>query len=265
MIWPFFGLLLLPTLAITLWHQVLTRMSPQVWGLYRITGAVGVPVHELAHALACIVFGLRITGMALYSPDPVTGSLGYVHFRYNPASPRQVLGLLVQGVAPLLLGGGIALWGLHLQVTMPLPDQGIAGLCRWGVSTVAGVVEALVALASVGPFGALGAVLVLLISLHAIPSYADVKLGLRGALLVGLAAALAAGLAEVSHMSLWPGAAAIGAALLGGQAVLEAGLWVALSGALAVVTLAVLAGALLLVLPAAVLRVGSLLRGALRP
>jgi len=84
-------------------------------------------------------------------------------------------------------------------------------------------------------------------------------------LLVGLAAALAAGLAEVSHMSLWPGAAAIGAALLGGQAVLEAGLWVALSGALAVVTLAVLAGALLLVLPAAVLRVGSLLRGALRP
>lgn len=264
MIWPCLGLFLLPTLAITLWHLVLARMSPRVWSMYQITGAVGVPVHELAHVIACLLFGLRITGMALYAPDPVTGSLGYVHFRYHPTSPRQVLGLLIQGVAPLLLGGGITLWALHLPVAAPLPEQGIGGVCRWGMSTAGSVIEALVTLAGGGPLGALGAAFVLLISLHSIPSYADVRLGLRGAILVGLAAALGVGLVQVLHMGGWPGGKAVGAALQGVQAVIEEGLWLALSGAVAVVTLAVFAGVLLLVIPASILQVAALIRGGLR-
>lgn len=264
MIWPCLGLLLLPTLAITLWHLVLARMSPRVWGMYRITGAVGVPVHELAHVIACLLFGLRITGMALYAPDPVSGSLGYVHFRYHPTSPRQVVGLLIQGVAPLLMGGGIALWVLLLKVDLVPPDQSLVGVCRWGISTAGSVIEALVTLAGGGPLGALGAAFVLLISLHSIPSYADVRLGLRGAILVGLAAALVVGLVQVLHMGGWPGGIAVGAALQGVQAVIEKGLWLALSGAVTVVTLAVFAGVLLLVIPASILQVAALIRGALR-
>ncbi|HFK2002963.1 TPA: hypothetical protein ACGW3W_002258 [Pseudomonas aeruginosa] len=264
MIWPFLALLLLPTLAITLWHLVLTRMSPRVWGMYRITGMVGVPVHELAHAIACVVFGLRITGMALYAPDPVTGSLGYVHFRYHPTSPRQVLGLLIQGVAPMLLGGGIAMWVLHLPVVGALPDQDIAGMWRWGIDTVWSVLKGIAALASGGTLGALAAAVVLLISLHSIPSYADVRLGLRGAILVGVPASLVVGLLQIFHVNDGPGRTSIGAALGGFLTVIEAGLWGALSGALAVVTLAVLAGVLLIVLPVAVSATWSLLRGVLR-
>ncbi|WP_329046036.1 hypothetical protein [Pseudomonas aeruginosa] len=45
---------------------------------------------------------------------------------------------------------------------------------------------------------------------------------------------------------------------------IEKGLWLALSGAVAVVTLAVFAGVLLLVIPASILQVAALIRGALR-
>lgn len=67
----------------------------------RNTGIIGGPVHEMAHAITCLLFGLRIRNLALFAPDAITGQLSYVEFSYSPFSLRNSIGLLIQGIAPV--------------------------------------------------------------------------------------------------------------------------------------------------------------------
>ena len=68
------------------------------------TGWIGTPVHELGHAIFCILFRHRIVEMKLYDPDPKDGSLGYVNHSYNPNSRYQRIGNLFIGIGPILFG-----------------------------------------------------------------------------------------------------------------------------------------------------------------
>lgn len=67
-------------------------------------GWLGTTVHELSHAVFCLVFGHEITEMKLFEPDPKTGILGYVNHSYNPKSAYQVLGNFFIGISPILFG-----------------------------------------------------------------------------------------------------------------------------------------------------------------
>ncbi|OGO30598.1 MAG: hypothetical protein A2Z29_11540 [Chloroflexi bacterium RBG_16_56_11] len=68
---------------------------------------LGTPIHELGHALFCIIFRHKIAEIRFFKPDPVTGTLGYVYHKWNPANPWQVLGNFFIGVGPVLLGCGV--------------------------------------------------------------------------------------------------------------------------------------------------------------
>lgn len=68
------------------------------------TGWIGTPVHELGHAIFCVLFGHQITEMRLFKPDPRSGSLGYVNHSYNSRNLYHKIGNLFIGVGPIILG-----------------------------------------------------------------------------------------------------------------------------------------------------------------
>ena len=89
----------------------LTRLLGR--GAVLVTGWLGVPVHELSHAVLCVVFRHRIDRLVLFQPDPRTGTLGYVNHSWDGRSPWQVLGTFFIGVAPLVGGAAAILASLH--------------------------------------------------------------------------------------------------------------------------------------------------------
>ncbi|MCB9896515.1 MAG: hypothetical protein H6825_00800 [Planctomycetes bacterium] len=76
-----------------------------------VTGWLGVPVHELSHVVACVLFGHTVERVQFFAPDARTATLGSVRHAWNPHNPWAQIGRLVIGVAPLL-GGSAVLWTL---------------------------------------------------------------------------------------------------------------------------------------------------------
>jgi len=68
------------------------------------TGWIGTPVHELGHAIFCILFRHKIVEMKLYNPNPDDGTLGYIKHQYNSKSTFQKIGNFFIGIGPILFG-----------------------------------------------------------------------------------------------------------------------------------------------------------------
>ena len=80
------------------------------------TGLIGTPIHELSHAIMCLLFGHRIEEMRLFSPDYRTGVLGYVSHTYNRRNLYQVIGNYFIGVAPIVVGSCFLYLMLYLLI-----------------------------------------------------------------------------------------------------------------------------------------------------
>jgi hypothetical protein len=65
---------------------------------------IGTPIHELGHALFCLIFVHRIKEIRFFRPDRNTGTMGYVYHKWNPRNPWQVLGNFFIGIGPVILG-----------------------------------------------------------------------------------------------------------------------------------------------------------------
>jgi len=80
---------------------------------------LGTPIHELGHAIFCIIFLHKIVEIKFFEPDPVTGILGYVHHTWNRFNPWHILGNFFIGIGPVILGCG-ALFALFYFL---IPDS----------------------------------------------------------------------------------------------------------------------------------------------
>ena len=70
-----------------------------------VTSVIGTPIHELGHAIMCLLFGHKITEMKLLlPPGHASGTLGYVSHSYSRKNPWALFGNLFIGVGPIFSG-----------------------------------------------------------------------------------------------------------------------------------------------------------------
>lgn len=69
-----------------------------------ITGFIGVPIHELSHAIFAVLFGHKITKIKLLQKPDENGIMGYVQHGYNQNSIYQQIGNFFIGIAPIFGG-----------------------------------------------------------------------------------------------------------------------------------------------------------------
>ena len=197
------GVILLTGLVIAGAKRIFLRCCGS--GAYYVeltTGLVGTPIHELSHAVFCILFGHRITRICLWTPKPENGSIGYVMHTYKKRNLWHQIGNFFIGVAPIVGGSAVLLLLLRLL----LPETAASVGAYSDVETIGEIPallldEALVILRSLFT-GAnllrfhfyLYLLLAVLILLHMEISRSDLKAGLWGFLFLTLAWLLVDGL-----------------------------------------------------------------------
>ena len=86
-------------------HSIANFQKSFGWKAVAITAIIGVPIHEISHAVVCVLFRHKITKLVLLQKRDENGVLGYVSHAYNPNSIYQQTGNFFIGIAPIF--GGI--------------------------------------------------------------------------------------------------------------------------------------------------------------
>lgn len=158
--------------------------------IFDLTAILGTPVHELGHAVMCLLFAHRITGIKLWDPKAEDGTYGYVEHNYSRKNLWAVIGNLPIGLGPLLSGLGVTisvlwicfpeLWKEYLAFS--------GELVQVGKITAGDLTDGIFALflGLPGAFRAhwirslIGSVILLAVSLHVSLSWKDIQNSFSG-------------------------------------------------------------------------------------
>lgn len=112
------GVFVICGFAVRLLSRAFSRLlGSHSGGVFDITSVIGTPIHELGHALMCLLFGHKIQSLKLWSPTHPNGVYGYVEHTYNRKNPWARLGCLFIGIGPIF--SGLAVTVLMLWLCFP--------------------------------------------------------------------------------------------------------------------------------------------------
>ena len=112
-VWYTLGVLVLCGLAVEGCYRLCFRLVGRRQGraLWFATSVLGTPVHELGHAIMCLLFGHRIEKIRLF---PNRRGVALVQHTYNRKNPWATMGNLFIGMGPILTGLAVMLAVLSL-------------------------------------------------------------------------------------------------------------------------------------------------------
>ena len=96
-----------------------------------LTGWIGIPTHEMAHAVFCFIFRHKITEAKFFSPRD-DGTMGYIRHEFNPKSSYQKIGNFFIGIAPMLFGAVVIYALLGILLPEYLPDELSGSIAKTG-------------------------------------------------------------------------------------------------------------------------------------
>lgn len=158
-----------------------------------ITGVIGVPIHELSHAIFAILFAHRITDIKLLQKPDENGVMGYVQHSYNQNSIYQQVGNFFIGIAPIF--GGITSiivlmkfiipQAYHQFINILIRNLHIVTLNKYAIEGILhsymGLITTIFSLKNFeNPYFFLFLFISICISSHISLSYADIKGASRG-------------------------------------------------------------------------------------
>ena len=165
--------------------------------IIKASGIIGTPIHELSHALMCLIFGHRITKIQIYNFKKRSRILGFVEHVYNKRNLYNLMGNFFIGIAPIAVGGLVVTLLVALltpqmyNVIMAEFSQVIsAEPAKLPTELVSGMGSILTAFLSKGNLTSwrwwICVVLSFAVSIHMEISRSDIKGGLRGLAVISL-------------------------------------------------------------------------------
>ena len=194
-VWYFLKVALYPIAAIVVcgfvvWACQLLFIKILGRGGYKtvlVSSVIGTPIHDMGHAIMCLLFGHRIEKMVLWQPRSADGTLGYVQHTYNRSNLYHRLGNLFIGTGPIFSGMAVlclglyfafpGAWSAYSATVMPLVARNapVTEFLSAGVSIVPHMLREFGS-GAVALWAQILAVLVMLsVSLHINLSPADIK------------------------------------------------------------------------------------------
>ncbi len=183
------GAVMICGLVVGLCEQLLIYwMGPGIGrGVVIGTSIIGTPIHELSHALMCLIFGHQIQEIKLWQPSAKDGTLGYVSHSYNRKNLYHILGNLFIGIGPIF--GGLGVMTLCMYICFPQTVNtyfaSVAGMVSVGSNVGDILLESLQMIPNMmGEFSSdavpvwgrvIGLVVMLSVSMHINLSVADIK------------------------------------------------------------------------------------------
>ena len=189
-LWYTMGAVVVCGLCVSLFRRVFLAMMGGGFGrgVVLTTSILGTPVHELGHALMCLLFGHKITSMSLWQPSAPDGQLGYVTHSYRPRNLYHILGNLFVGIGPIFSGLGVltlALWlgfpntfaeYMNEAASMAADGENFFTLFAEGLKMLPRIIEELIHGEDVPLWGKIVALVVILsVSQHISLSGEDIK------------------------------------------------------------------------------------------
>ncbi|MBQ9760334.1 MAG: hypothetical protein IJW16_03175 [Clostridia bacterium] len=180
------GVIVVCGFAVRFFSRTFARLSGTGFGkIFDLTAAIGTPIHELGHAIMCLIFAHRITRIKLWSPSHEGGVYGYVEHNYNRKNPWARLGSLFIGVGPIFSGLAVTVlmlwlcfpseWGGYLDASRAMLATQSAGFGDYLSTVVSLFLDIFRAFGDNWVRSLIGILIILPVSLHVSLSWQDIK------------------------------------------------------------------------------------------